>query len=182
MHMIVAERVVKDVVAVVRIHVKIYVLAAQAVVADAQMVVHHVLGVQGVHRLVDQAVIEHVVQVVVVIVILVRVLVVVIVAAVVQIHVKVGVLHVVLASISAYQVVKTLVGVDVLHIAQDVVRLAQDAVVVLAVQVAAEVAVMVAVVVAALVAVLQFVLHVPVVLDAPQNVVAVQLYALQHVA
>ena len=102
------------------------------------------------------------------------------VSQIVQIHVKAGVLHVVLASISAEAVVKTLVEVDALHTVPDVVMLAQDVVVVLAVQVAVEVAVMVAVVVAALVVALQAVLHVVVVPDVPQSVWAVQMYALQR--
>ena len=73
-HMIVAERVVRDVVAVVPTHVKICVLAAQAVVVAVQMVVIHALGAQAVHRAVDQAAIEPVAQAALVTVILVRVL------------------------------------------------------------------------------------------------------------
>lgn len=96
-HMIVVEHVVKDVVAVVQRHVKICVLAAQAVVVGVQMVVYHVLDAQGVQQAADQAVIELVEQAVLVTVIHVQVLVVVIVQAVVQILVKVDVLHVVLA-------------------------------------------------------------------------------------
>ena len=58
-HMIVAERVVKDVVAVARMHVKIYVLAAQAVVVDARAAqaaqVAQLLVGQYVRLLVDHA-------------------------------------------------------------------------------------------------------------------------------